>query len=83
MHAQEKSLAELFELFQSLDHTDQVTCRMDAKGECTKDIAQAVGLSPRAIELRRKKMFELFGVERPMELIRITIRLEENGLLPE
>ncbi len=78
----DKSLTKLLEIFQSLDTTDQITCRMDAKGETTKDIAVAVGLSPRAIEIRRKKMFELFGIDRSMELIRITIRLEEHGLLP-
>ena len=78
----EKSLADLLEIFKSLDAIDQRTCRMDAKGESTKDIAATVKLSPRAIEIRRKKMFELFGVERPMELVRITIRLEEHGLLP-
>lgn len=79
----EKSLLDLLAIFQSLDAIDQRTCRMDAKGESTKDIAAAVNMSPRAIEIRRKKMFDLFGVERPMELVRITIRLEEHGLLPE
>jgi hypothetical protein len=78
----DKSLMDLLEVFQTLDAIDQLTCRMDAKGESTKDIAVAVGLTPRAIEIRRKKMFELFGVQRSMELVRITIRLEEHGLLP-
>jgi len=81
-NAREKSIMDLLAVFQSLDATDQLTCRMDAKGESTKDIALAVRLSPRAIELRRKKMLELFDVQRPMELVRITIRLEEHGLLP-
>lgn len=79
----DKSLMALLKIFQSLDATDQLTCRMDARGESTKDIATTVKLSPRAIEIRRKKMFELFDVKRSMELIRITIRLEENGLLPD
>lgn len=78
----ERSLMDLLDIFQSLDDIDQRTCRMDARGETTKDIAAALSMSPRAIEIRRKKMFELFGVERPMELVRITIRLEEHGLLP-
>lgn len=75
------SLKNQLEIFQSLDAIDQLTCRMDARGESTKDIAAAVRLSPRAIEIRRKKMLELFGVSRPMELVRITILLEEHGLL--
>ena len=77
-----KSLLDLFAIFQSLDATDQLTCRLDAKGESTREISTAVGLCSRAIEIRRKKMFELFDVQRPMELVRITIRLEEHGLLP-
>ena len=79
----EHTIKDLFDAFQSLDATDQLICRLDAKGESTKDIAVAVDLSPRAIELRRKKMLELFNVERAMELIRITIRLEEHGLLTD
>ena len=77
-----KSLLDLLAIFQSLDATDQLTCRLDAKGESTRDISTAVGLCSRSIEIRRKKMFELFDVQRPMELVRITIRLEEHGLLP-
>ncbi len=82
-NARGKSIQTLLAIFQSLDATDQLICRLDAKGESTKDIAVAVDLSPRAIELRRKKMLELFEAQRPMELVRITIRLEEHGLLPD
>jgi hypothetical protein len=77
-----KSLSELFRLFQSMDEVDRTICRLDAKGELTKDIAAAVGLTSRSIENHRSKMLVLFQVQRPMELIRITIRLEDHGLLP-
>ena len=69
-------------MFLSMNSIDQTICRMDALGEMTKDIARSVGLTSRSIEIRRKKMQELFQVERSMEVIRITIRLEEHGLLP-
>lgn len=75
-------LADLQGLFMSMDSIDKLICRMDALGEMTKDIARAVGLTSRSIENRRKKIQELFRVERSMEVIRITIRLEEHGLLP-
>ncbi len=77
----ERTLAELFLLFQRLDDIDQAICRYDAHGDTTKEIAAGVGLSSRSVEVRRKKMLEIFGVRRPMELVRITIRLEEHGLL--
>ncbi len=79
----EKPLTDLLRLFRSLDDIDQTICRADAQGETTKEIAARVGLTPRSIEIRRKKMLDLFGIARPMELIRITIRLEEQGLLPD
>lgn len=78
----DRSLSELYLLFQSLDSIDQQICRLDAKGEATKDIATSVSMSTRSVENRRNKMLAIFGVERTMELIRITIRLEEHGLLP-
>jgi len=77
-----KSLAELFKLFQAMDPVDQTICRLDAKGESTKDIAARVGLTSRSIENRRNRMIVLFGAQRPMGLVRITIRLEDHGLLP-
>ncbi len=77
-----KTLSELHALFLSLDAIDQTICRLDAHGELTKEIAANVGLTSRSIENRRKKMQELFQVERGIEIIRITIRLEEHGLLP-
>lgn len=81
-HEQSKKLSELHALFVSLDAVDQTICRLDAQGELTKDIAASVGLTSRSIENRRKKLLGLFRVERFMEIIRITIRLEEHGLLP-
>jgi len=77
-----KSLTELFKLFQSMDRVNQTICRLDAKGESTKDIAAGVGLTSRSIENHRNRMMVLFGVQRPMDLVRITIRLEDDGLLP-
>jgi hypothetical protein len=79
---QKSRLADLHGLFISMDSIDQKICRLDAMGEMTKDISRSVGLTSRSIENRRKKMQELFHVERTMEVIRITIRLEEHGLLP-
>ncbi len=76
------SLNELLIIFQNLDEVDQTISHLDAAGETTKDIAARVGLTSRSIEMRRKKMMETFKVHRPMELIRITIRLQEHGLLP-
>ena len=79
---QKARLADLHALFLSMDSIDQSICRLDAVGEMTKDISRSVGLTSRSIEIRRKKMQQLFQVERSMEVIRITIRLEEHGLLP-
>ncbi len=77
-----RPLSELHAMFLSLDTIDQTICRLDAQGELTKEIAANVGLTSRSIENRRKKMQEFFRVERGMDVIRITIRLEEHGLLP-
>jgi hypothetical protein len=79
---QSKRLLDLHKHFLSLDGIDQTICRLDAQGELTKEIASVVGLTSRSIENRRKKMQDIFGVEKPFEVIRITIRLEEHGLLP-
>ena len=65
----------------SLDAINQTICRLDARGDATKSVAECVGLTTRSIEIRRKKIQELFQVERSMDVILITIRLEEHGLL--
>lgn len=81
VNASRQSFSELLTLLQKLDVTDQKICRGLASGDSTKDIANSVGLTTRSIELRRQKMMELFGFQRPIEIVKMLVRLQENGLI--
>jgi len=39
-------------------------------GKCTKEIAAALGLSPKTIEYHRAQLYRLFGVDNPVSLCR-------------
>ena len=75
-----KSLPEVLSLVQQLDATDQAICRGFAMGDSTKAIALSVGLTSRSVEKRRQKIMDRFGFERPIEIVKMLVRLEVNGL---
>lgn len=79
--ARKQSLHELFARFQRLDENDQLICRHYAMGDATKEIAKRVGLTNRSVEMRRQKMLIAFGFERPIEIIKMMVRLEEYGMI--
>lgn len=76
-------LEELFRLFRKLDEIDQEICHGIALGDTTCEIAQAVGLTRRTVEVRRGKIMELFGFSRKVQIVRLIVRLEENGYFDE
>lgn len=76
----QQNLAELMALMRQLDTTDELICRGYAMGDTTKDIAASVGLTARSVENRRQKILDIFGFERPIQIVKMLVRLEENGL---
>lgn len=76
----QQNLAELMSLMRRLDATDELICHGYAMGDTTKDIAASVGLTSRSVENRRQKIMDIFGFERPIQIVKMLVRLEENGL---
>lgn len=82
----ESSLAYLEEQlsqFRRLDGIDREICQGIALGDSSGEIAHSVGLTRRTVEIRRGKILEHFGFYRPVQIVRLIVRLEENGLLDE
>lgn len=76
-----KTLADYAELYHKLSAEEREMCRLYAMGETTRVIANAQTVSPRTIELRRQKVLEHFGFERPIEIVKLLVRLQSNGLI--
>lgn len=75
-----RSLSELRSLLQQLDVVDQDICGGYARGDSSKEIGIKVGLATRSIEIRRQKILDHFGFKRPIEIVKMLVRLEEHGL---
>lgn len=75
-----QNLAELLSLMQKLDAIDELICHGYLMGDTTKEIAKRVGLTTRSVENRRQKVMDIFGFERPIQIVKMLVRLEENGL---
>ncbi|MCC9658132.1 LuxR C-terminal-related transcriptional regulator [Rhodopirellula halodulae] len=75
------SLSESLLVFQQLDAIDRQICEAIATGETTGEIATMVGLTRRSVEVRRAKILERLEFTRPVEIVRLLVRLEENDLL--
>ena len=80
-NATKRNLAELLLILQKLDLIDQNICRGIARGDATKETANSVGLTTRSVELRRQKILDMFGFQRPIEIVKMLVRLQENGLI--
>ena len=65
---------------QKLDTTDELICHGYLMGDTTKDIATKVGLTARSVEKRRQKIMDIFGFVRPVQIVKMLVRLEEHGL---
>lgn len=78
-----KSLNALLSILLGLDETDRAICRGYAMGDSTKDIASRVGLTTKAVENRRHKIMNLMGIQKPIDIVKILVRLEENGLIDD
>ncbi len=76
-----RTLSELVTMLNQLDSTDRTICDAYAKGDPTKAIANLVGLTTRSVEIRRQKIMDTFGFSRPIEIIKMMVRLEERGLI--
>ena len=76
-----RTLSEQLVVFRDLDKTDQTICTMYYHGESTKTIAASVGFTTRSIEIRRQKILDAFGFDRPVEIIKLLTRLEEHALI--
>jgi hypothetical protein len=76
-----RSLGDSLLVLQNLDSIDQKICQGIVEGDATRDIANRVGLTSRSVELRRQKILDAFGFIRPIEIVKLIVRLEENGLL--
>lgn len=75
------SLNEALVLLQKLDDKDRTICNSLYDGDTTKETADSLGMTSRAVELRRQRILDLLGFERPIEIVKLLVRLEENGLL--
>lgn len=77
------SLNEALVLLKQLDEKDRRICNGLLAGDSTKETADSVGMTPRAVELRRQRILDLFGFERPIEIVKLLVRLEESGLISD
>lgn len=75
------NVSDLLRKFLQLDKTDQLICRAFAHGDSAKEVAEQVKLTKRAVELRRQRIMETFGFGRPVEIVKMLVRLEEWGML--
>lgn len=67
--------------FRELDERDQEICRQIALGATSAEIGKALGMSGRNVDIRRKNGFAALGIEKPVELVRVLVRLQERGYL--
>lgn len=74
-------MAQLAQAFRDLDERDREICRLIALGKSSTEIGKELGMTSRNVDIRRKKGFAALKVEKPVELVRVLVRLQERGYL--
>ncbi len=75
------TLADYAKIYEQLSEEETEMCRLFAMGEATRVIADAQGVSTRTIELRRQRVLEQFGFNRPIEIVKMLVRLQASGFI--
>ena len=72
-------ISELYGRYSKMSDRDQMVCRMIATGASGQEIAESVGMTRRAIELRKRKCFDKLGVNHNAELVKLMVRFQDLG----
>ncbi|QDT69723.1 Bacterial regulatory protein, luxR family [Planctomycetes bacterium MalM25] len=74
-------MGQLAQAFRELDDRDREICRLIALGKSSVEIGEQLNMTSRNVDIRRKKGFAALKVEKPIELVRVLVRLQERGYL--
>lgn len=74
-------LAEQHKRFLELDESDREICRQLAIGKKVREIADGLSLTSRAVEQRKKKILDSFGLAQTLDLIKLLVRLQDGGFV--
>lgn len=82
LSADDCSLSLMAESFNLFPQGDQELCRLTAMGSPKKTIATVLKCTPRTIENRRRKILQRLGLQHPVELTKMMVRLADRSLIP-
>jgi len=75
-------LAAIAQKYESLDSNDRALCCLMAAGHSQRDMAELLGCTTRTVENRRNRIMEELGASKPIEIVKLMVRLAEHGLIP-
>ncbi len=75
-------LVGLARIYESLDTNDRALCCLMAAGNTQREMADFLGCTTRTIENRRNRIMEELRVNKPIEIVKLMVRLAEHGLIP-
>jgi DNA-binding CsgD family transcriptional regulator len=76
-----EKLTTLAHKYQSLDADDRALCCLMAAGHSQRTMAELLGCTTRTIENRRNRIMEELGANKPIEIVKLMVRLAEHGLI--
>ncbi len=74
-----QSLAASWRQFEKLDARDQQIAKGIALGHKVKTLAKELEVSEKTVENRRQVVYRALSINGPTELVRILVRLQDNG----
>jgi DNA-binding NarL/FixJ family response regulator len=79
--ASAERLAAIAKKYDSLDADDRALCCLMAAGHSQREMAEMLGCTTRTIENRRNRIMETLGAAKPIEIVKLMVRMAEHGLI--
>ncbi len=76
-----RDVFQLFKIYSGLPDQDKTICLNLAVGKTPSETAEIMGMTTRAIEMRRKKILHRMGFSRPVEIVIAMTRFGERKLV--
>lgn len=76
-----RDVFQLFKIYSGLPTQDKTICLSLGVGKTTSEIAEIMGKTTRAIEIRRKKILQRMGFSKPIEIVIAMVRFDERKLV--
>lgn len=75
------NVAQKHRMFRDMDETDREISRQIGQGRKVREIAETLGMTPRAVEQHKRKILNALELDQTIDLIKLLVRMQDRGFV--